>query len=249
MKNKIILSWTFCLLPLITFASNESDSIPPVESNQSISLPDSIVQKLKVSAQLTDSLSKENAALKGLLRGSQMETVQKESEIAELKSQISNLQNVTIKCLESANDTLQSKLISMASNFLYIPYDAYSIDEIAIPAFKATNGSQAYYKYQNRLPLLINYRTDVQSLIKYLIKAEEDLAIGLTKMRNDKAVEHLSILEALPLYARYSSYNDWKNTYLGTQILEIQKQLKTPSEKTSTQLKNIQTKLENLFNN
>jgi hypothetical protein len=137
----------------------------------------------------------------------------------------------------------------MASNFLYIPYEAYSIDEIAIPAFKATNGSKAYSKYQNRLPLLINYKTDVQSLIEYLAKAEKDLSIGLTKLRNDKAVEHLNILEALPLYTRYSTYNDWKNTYLGTQIIEIQKQLKTPSEKTSTQLKNIRVKLENLLMN
>jgi hypothetical protein len=249
MKNKIILAWTFCLLPLITFASNESDSIHSIESEQSISLPDSIIQKLKVSAQLADSLSKENAALKGLLRGSQMETAQKESEIAKLKSQISNLQNVTLKHFELANDTLQLKLISMASNFLYIPYEAYSIDEIAIPAFKATNGSKAYSKYQNRLPLLINYKTDVQSLIEYLAKAEKDLSIGLTKLRNDKAVEHLNILEALPLYTRYSTYNDWKNTYLGTQIIEIQKQLKTPSEKTSTQLKNIRVKLENLLMN
>lgn len=246
MKNKIILAWTFCLLPIITFASNESDSI---ETEQSISLPDSIIQKLKVSAQLADSLSKENAALKGLLRGSQMETAQKESEIAKLKSQISNLQNVTLKHFELANDTLQLKLISMASNFLYIPYEAYSIDKIAIPAFKATNGSKAYSKYQNRLPLLNNYKADVQSLIKYLAETEDDLSIGLTSMRNGNAVMRLNILESLPLYTRYASYNDWKNTYLGSQIIEIQKLLKTPSEKTSTQLKNIRVKLENLLMN
>jgi hypothetical protein len=249
MKHKIILAWTFCLLPLITFASNESNSFHSIESEQSVSSPDSLVQKLKASTQLADSLSGENAALKGLLRDNQRETAQKESEIAELKSRINDLQNVTIKRLELANDTLQLKLISMASNFLYIPYEAYSIDKIAIPAFKATNGSKAYSKYQNRLPLLNNYKADVQSLIKYLAETEDDLSIGLTSMRNGNAVMRLNILESLPLYTRYASYNDWKNTYLGSQIIEIQKLLKTPSEKTSTQLKNIRVKLENLLMN
>lgn len=215
---------------------------------QSVYLPDSIVRTLANNVVVIDSLTSENKALKGLLKDSQKETEAKEREISTLNRKIDDLQNVIIKRLEASNDTLQRRLISMASNFLYIPYDEYSIEEIAIPAFLATKGTPAYTRYQNRLPLLQNYRDDISSLVTFLVQAEKDIAIGLTKLREDKAKEHLSNIQTLPLYLRYSSYDDWQNTYLGNLICSIQKYLQIPTEKTSAQLKTIRTKLELLLN-
>lgn len=80
------------------------------------------------------------------------------------------------------------------------------------------------------------------------MQAEKDVAIGLTKLRENKAKEHFSNIQTLPLYLRYSSYDDWQNTYLGILICSIQKYLQMPTEKTSAQLKTIRTKLELLLN-
>lgn len=247
MKSRIIIIVAFCLLPLNLFSQEKVDTIA-MPGVHNVYLPDSIVKVLANNVVVIDSLTNANTALKGLLKDSQKEAEAKERDIASLNRKIDDLQNVTIKRLEASNDTLQRRLISMASNFLYIPYDEYSIEEIALPAFLSTKGTPAYTRYQNRLPLLQNYRDDISTLVTFLMQAEKDVAIRLTKLREDKAKEHLSSIRTLPLFIRYSSYDDWQNTYLGSQICVIQKYLQTPSESTSTQLKTIRTKLESLLN-
>lgn len=244
------LSIIFILLTAFPFKvlSEENPDSVSFRTTQEITLPDSIANLLRNNTFKLDSLINENTVLKGLLKSAQKETEMKERDIINLQRKIDDLQNITIKRLEASNDTLQRRLISMASNFLYIPYDEYSIEEIALPAFISTKGTSAYVQYQNRLPLLQNYKEDVSSLIVFLTQAEKDLSIGLTRLREDKAKEHLGNIQALPLYLRYSSYDDWKNTYLGTQICSIQKYLQTPTENTSAQLKIIRTKLERLLN-
>ena len=242
------LSIIFILLTAFPFKvlSEENPDSVSFRTTQEITLPDSIANLLRNNTFKLDSLINENTALKGLLKGAQKETEVKERDIINLQRKIDDLQNITIKYLEASNDTLQRRLISMASNFLYIPYDEYSIEVLS--AFISTKGTSAYVQYQNRLPLLQNYKEDVSSLIAFLTQAEKDLSIGLTRLREDKAKEHLGNIQALPLYLRYSSYDDWKNTYLGTQICSIQKYLQTPTENTSAQLKTIRTKLERLLN-
>jgi len=247
MRYKTLILITLYVLSFNVF-SQENEDANSFSLDQNIGISDSIVLKLADSDATIDSLINENRVIKGLLKETQNEIEQKDRDIANLQRKITDLQNISIKQLEASNDTLQRRLISMASNFLYIPYDEYSIYEIAIPAFVSTKGTPAYSKYSNRLPLLQNYKDDVSSLIDFLSRTEKDLAIGLTKMVENKAIEHLSNLTSMPLYLRYSSYDDWKNTYLGIQICLIQEHLKTPTKTTSAQLKSIRTKLEGLLN-
>lgn len=214
-----------------------------------LSLPDSIEALLNNNKATIDSLVSTNNALKGLLRDLQKETESKERDISNLQRKVDELQNIKIKHLEASNDTLQRRLISMASNFLYIPYDEYSIQEIAIPAFLSTKGTPAYVRYQNRLPLLQNYKSDIESLVNNLSQMEKDLMVSLTEYRNKKASEHLNNLQATPVYQRYTSYDDWENTYLGERIRIVYTILKSPSEDTSNKLKIIRTNLEGLLNN
>ena len=247
MRYLTIIIILLSAFPFKVLSEENTDSIS-FRTTQKITLSDSIANLLKNNTLKLDSLINENTALKGLLKSAQKETEMKERDIINLQRKVDDLQNITIKRLEASNDTLQRRLISMASNFLYIPYDEYSIEEIALPAFLSTKGTPAYVRYQNRLPLLQNYKDDISSLITFLTQAEKDLSIGFTRFREDKAKEHLSNIQTLPLYLRYSSYDDWKNTYLGTQICTIKKYLQTPTDGTSNQLKAIRTKLERLLN-
>lgn len=247
MRYLTIIIILLSAFPFKVLSEENTDSIS-FRITQKITISDSIANLLKNNTLKLDSLINENTALKGLLKSAQKETEMKERDIINLQRKVDDLQNITIKRLEASNDTLQRRLISMASNFLYIPYDEYSIEEIALPAFLSTKGTPAYVRYQNRLPLLQNYKDDISSLITFLTQAEKDLSIGFTRFREDKAKEHLSNIQTLPLYLRYSSYDDWKNTYLGTQICTIKKYLQTPTDGTSNQLKAIRTKLERLLN-
>ena len=246
--NKI-KSLVFIILTILTFSQKvysqeNTDTIISTKSPE-VNLPDSFARL----SDRIDSLISVNSVLKGLLRESQQEIEAKNREITNLKHTIDELQNITIKRLEASNDTLQRHLISMASNFLYIPYDEYSIEEIAIPAFLSTKGTSAYTRYKNRLPLLQNYKADIANLVNSLSQIEKDLGIGLTEYRNKKAREHLNNMRTAPMYQRYTSYDDWENTYLGEQIRMIVTLLKSPSEDTSSKLETIRTNLEGLLNN
>lgn len=233
----------------INMTANVTDSLgynPSVFSN-----PDSLTPQKKLASQAVDSLTNENLVLKSLLKESQKETELKESDILKLKKELEGIQNGTVKRLEASNDSLRRKLISMASNFLYIPYDQYSIEEIAIPAFKASAGSSVYVQYQNRLPLFENYNSYILSLIEFLAKAENDTSSSfkLTSMRKNNANEALTVLSTLPVFNDYMRYEDWKNTFLGKQIVAIQRILNSPNDSTSSQLKEIRIRLEGLLNN
>lgn len=248
MRYVILTLFWLTSLSFSAFSQENADSASLLQ-DKAIIVPDSILNKLAENSELIDSLRTANSVLKGLLKESQRETESKEREITNLQRNIRELKEVTIKRLEASNDTLQRRLISMASNFLYIPYDEYSIEEIAIPAFLSTKGTSAYTQYQNRLPLLKNYKEDIACLINFVNQASKDLSIPLTAMRETKARENLSILSSMPLYIRYSQYDDWENTYLGIQICLIEKCLNSPTENTSKQLDNYKKKLESLLNN
>lgn len=239
------------ILTIFAFTQNvhsqESADIAVGTQAHEVNLPDSIVRLLAENVTQIDSLMRANSTLKGLLRESQQETEAQNREITNLKRKIDDLHSITIKRLEASNDTLQRRLISMASNFLYIPYDEYGIDEIAIPAFLSTKGTPAYTRYQNRLPLLQNYKSDVTSLVNSLSQMEKDLEWGI--VRSQKANEHISNLHASYIYQRYTSYDDWENTYLGEQLQSILGLLKSPNEQTSSKLKTIRIILEGLLKN
>lgn len=244
-RYKLLTIIVLVLLPLAAISQEKVDSVTHFQQNENC-IPDSVVQLLAKNVTTIDSLNNVNSALKGLLRDSQRETEMRERDITNLQRKISDLQNITVKRLEASNDTLQRRLISMASNFLYIPYQEYGIEEIAIPAFLSTSGTPAYTNYKNRLPLLQNYKSDIASLVNTLSQMEKDLQWGI--VRKQKAIEHLNNIQSSTVYQRYISYDDWKNTYLGNQICIIQKYLQTPTETTAAQLKIIRTKLESLLN-
>lgn len=247
MRYLSILLILLSAFPFKALSEVNTDSLSH-KNTQEITLPDSITSLSKDNALTIDSLTNENTALKGLLKGAQRETEMRERDITNLQRKIDDLQNIKIKSLEASNDTLQRRFVSIASNFLYIPYDSYCIEDIALPAFTSIKGTLAYDKYQNRLVLLQNYKDDISSLIAFLSQAEKDLSIPLAAMREKKASEHRDNLNSLPVSVRYNAYDDWENTYLGTQICTIQKYLQTPTEGTSAQLKSVRTKLESLLN-
>ena len=249
MKRRFIITlFSVLTFALTTFSQEVSDTVSSKNEIET-KLPESIVKILSDNKGQIDSLTAANTALKGLIKDYQEEISMKDRDLENLKQKLVDLQNNTVKRLEASNDSLQRSLTSMAQNFLYIPYDEFSIDEFALPAFQATKGTEAYKHYQNKLPLLKNYKADIISLIELLGLMEKDLANPLTAYRNTKAGEHIDNLRTSEVYKRYASIDYWENTYLGGKLVLIGELLKTPSEQTSSKLKEVRTSLENLLNN
>lgn len=249
MKFKILFLILAYALSIQGATRMASDTIS-VGEQKLVALPDSILPILTSNARLIDSLENQNSALKALLKDSQKETDNKQTEISILKDKITEMEETRIKRIEASNDSLQRWLVTVASNFLYIPYEEYNIEKIAVPAFMATKGTPAYNRSVDKLTLLQNYKNDMSSLIDFLRSSEDEYAwcVG-EKMRSDKANEQLGKLSLLPMYSRYSTYADWKNTFLGKEIVWIKKLLEYPTKETPEQLSSIRKRLEKILNN
>lgn len=117
---------------------------------------------------------------------------------------------------------IENRLIGIASNFLYIPYDDYSV-KLAIEAFNAVQDQALKSKYANRLEMLQNYKQDMQDVKSYV-------------NANNGVTLNIDTFQALPFYKRYASYGDW-STYLGQIIKNIETKIKN-GDTNFTDLKN-----------
>lgn len=250
MKNLliiIVLSLFPCSLYSQEVAKDTTHTALPLKAT----LPDSIVRQLDDNAKAIDSLMNQNKVLNDLIdkRAVEKDSISKQNvhKIVSLQNEIAASQQ-KVNDLKKENEKLQRQLISMASNFLYIPYEEYSINEIAIKAFESTQGTSVYMKYQNRLPLIQNYKADIAELITFLKSAERKIKYTHGDKKKIKAKELVDALKLLSLYKHYTAYEDWKNTYLGQKICLIQKILDVPDSETLKQLETIRTNLEQLIN-
>lgn len=231
MKYITLFIMSLFMLSLTAYSHGSVDPPTTVDSIVEKGATDStnMYSGLTGSSEKTDSLENEIQSLKELLK-------QKDGEIADLKNKSDQL--------KVSNDSLQRHLINIGLNFLYIPYDYYSIYEVAIPAFQATKGTELYNTYQNRLTLLENYKDDISEIINVLSHMEREMKFTISATRGQKAKDLLNDLYASAVYQRYSSYEKWKGTYLGKRILKIEDLLKSPSQDTPSQLEKIRKVLE-----
>ncbi len=245
MKHFIVV-----LLTVLSISSNAYCQEPVAET---ISNCDSLTHILAIKNAVIDSLTNVtsilNSTLQETIKSSSQESTKRDREIESLKAQIENLQNSTIKTLEVKNDSLQRRLLSIASYYIYQPYNVYTINKIALPAFNATIGTPAYVKYQNRLVILQNYRADIDEIIEFIEKAKEDMSDSSTTVRNENAKICLESLMSLPAYTRYVAYDDWKKTYLGGYLKSIMSLLEKPNDTTADKLDSLKIQLESVINN
>ena len=177
------------------------------------------------------------------------------SKIEDLESKIKRLEkqkktlNDSIKKLNEEINSVKSvsnrKLISMASNFIYIPYEDYSINKIAIPAFESAMGSKEYDEYKGRLPLLEKYKEDIDS-IRIFLGGLKETFFTKSFSRNTECSNTLKKLKDSEVYKRYQTYPDWKATYLGGKIVKIEAILNRPSAQTYSELMKVKKELEDL---
>lgn len=153
----------------------------------------------------------------------------------ELESQLAILQEKyrkesDIDYLEGQLDLQQEKLLEIAINFLYVPYEEYSIQDLAIPAFEKGSASGVSSETKYRGLMLKNYDKDWNNLKNFLVTHRNTTYSEAENVRDR--------LKHLPVYIQYAGGvnpnngniipgfgDDWDSTYLGNIMYRLYKVL------------------------
>ena len=227
---KLMAAAVIALMPAAAVAQDNNVTLDPSteqEAKEPEALPDSII---------------DNAG--------KISTLEKEKE--ELEKQLRKAKKQNDRTLKASRDsifTMQIELVKMASNFLFVPYDKYAIEKIAIPAYEHSKGTPMYEKNNIRLKCLQEYRNDIQSLVDFMKQLKKTMFNGLDGART-KAKQKIPELEALEVYKRYDAYRkqyDDTGMFLWKKMSSIRSTLNRTDKNAYSDFKNIQQELEELL--
>lgn len=154
----------------------------------------------------------------------------------ETKLTLAEREKVTLekKALDAEKhaESVEKSLISMASNFLYVPYEAYGVEEIAIKAFESIQNTKLKQEYNQRYVLLKNYQNHLREFKAYLERVQKACK-GVFQATatefidsSDPSVSSELILRKQPFYLEYIKYNEYKDTFIGGLIQKTESILK-----------------------
>jgi len=216
------------LSPIMMYAQNSQDSTKtadstPVQEEVKISLND-----LTALNNAKEDAINEYNALERKYNAMKLHCDTVSADLLRLRAKHETLQkeNSTYKKQLSKTDKV---LVSTASNFLYIPYEAYSIEKIALRAFDAIYDDAMRQKHIIKYELLKNYQTDIKEMLAYLQRAKEKLSNPF-ELKGDGVSSLLRSLKQEPFYIEYHKYDDWENTYMGKKMISIENRLKNYSQ-------------------
>lgn len=199
-------------------AQNKADSTAHADNEVEIKIGMRDLEKLK---------SERDSAManyKALL-SQYSKTVKNDSALAaQLQTARTECATFKFKCgeLQQAQRKASVCLFNIASNFLYIPYEAYSVENLAIPAFEAVTDEEIKTQHSVNYVLLKSYQADVKQLLSFITSVEKELGNPFAK----NADEQLRNLHNLPAYINYKQYNEWKDTWLGKRLCKVEAALR-----------------------
>jgi hypothetical protein len=215
------------IFPLHLFGQNVEDEAGKKDSidNMEVKISMSQLTELENAKKLAE--GKLNSANKRIQK-QEIKLSNDSVTIGKLKARISNLRadslaiHNTVNGLKKQLLKADTCLINVASNFIYIPYEAYSVKEIAIPAFLMVSDEGLKVKYKSRYELLLKYKEHIVEFISCLTEMKKVLSNPFAKDANDA----IKVLHTKHFYAAYRAFEGWESTFLGSRIIAIEKQLK-----------------------
>lgn len=139
----------------------------------------------------------------------------------------------------------EKNLISLASNFLYVPYEAYGVEEVAIKAFESIQNTTLKQEYHQRYVLLKNYKQHLLDLKVYLQKVQKACngAFQATATEfidgDDLSVSSDMILKKQPFYLEYVKYDGYEDTFIGGLIQKTEEILRAHTKQERANMKEI----------
>ncbi len=221
MKMKILFCIIWVSLSLVAQAQEKVDSLSKDKNKTEMSVSISVDNLSRLENEKKQAVQN-NKDLQQAYDQLQKQDSVKTCELNKIRTEYNALKSnydAVVKSQEISN----KKLVNIASNFLYIPYEAYSIEKIAIPAFKAVTDEQLLHKHHIKLALLENYQQDIRDLLTFISDIEKELGNRFAK---DLKVLNQRYINT-DYYHRYNQYDDWKNTFLGKKINYIDAKMKS----------------------
>lgn len=223
--KKILL--VIMIFPLNVFGQNVEDEAGKKDSidNMEVKIGMSQLTELENAKKLAE--GRLNSANKRILE-QEIKLSNDSVTIGKLKARILNLRADSLAIHNTVNELKKQLLkadtclINVASNFIYIPYEAYSVKEIAIPAFQMVTDEGLKVKYKSRYELLLKYKEHIVEFISCLTEMKKVLSNPFAKDANDA----INVLHAKRFYVAYRAFEGWESTFLGSRIIAIEKQLK-----------------------
>ena len=227
--KRILISSLFGLFTIVIQAQNEVKNDSVVISNDTIIQTQQPKEKT-VEEKLSEA---EETNAKYLIR-MQEELSQKKTELIGMNSKYSDLEKKYNE-LAKHSEIVDKQLISCASNYLYLPFNAYYVKEFAIAAYELVSDKALYSKYIIRLNLLKGYESHIRELIAFMIDKEKKCHDPFQK----EAKEFVPELKSLACYQSYSRYEGFKDTYLGAKLVEIERRLNAQKSSSRASFKDI----------
>lgn len=146
---------------------------------------------------------------------------------------------------EKHAESVEKSLISMASNFLYVPYEAYGVEEIAVKAFESIQNSKLKQEYNQRYILLKNYQNHLREFKAYLERVQKACKAPFQATATefidstDPKVSSELILKKQPFYLEYSKYNEYKDTFIGGLIQKTESILKAHTKQNKANVQGV----------
>ena len=221
MTMKILFCIICVSLSFVAQAQEKVDSLSKKQNKTEMSVSISVNSLSRLENEKEQAVQK-NKDLQQAYDQLQKQDSVKTCELNRIRTEYNVLKSnydAVVKSQEISN----KKLVNIASNFLYIPYEAYSIEKIAIPAFKAVTDEHLLHKHQIKLALLENYQQDIRDLLSFISDIEKELGNRFAK--DLKVLDQRYIIT--DYYHRYNQYDDWKNTFLGKRINYIDAKMKS----------------------
>ena len=218
MKYWIVILLTIISLPV--FSQTGNDTIPSISKTNPIQVSISI-DDLNALKTENDSLKSQLSIVNEKYQNLVVTSEKDKSKLSKLEVDVNHLKSDTTRLYVAQRET-DKRLVNIASNFLYIPYEAYSIEKIAIPAFKAVVNERLRHEHHIKYELLCNYRKDIENILLFIEYAGNELQKPFVKDANDILLQ----FHNKSFYQSYQNYPGWNDTYLGGKISLIEKQLK-----------------------
>lgn len=207
------------IVSLPVFSQNSNDTIPSTPKEQQI-LVSIGIDDLNALKSENESLKLQLSEVKAKYQKLHSESVNEREKLTKLEIDIKQLTSDTTR-LYSLQREADKRLVNIASNFLYIPYEAFSIEKIAIPAYKAIANTELKREHGTKYELLCNYRKDIESLLSFIDYACNELQKPFVKNASDILMK----FHSQSYYVSYLRYPEWTDTFLGHKIALIEKQL------------------------
>ena len=232
--------YIFCASTLCVVAQNEDKVVPDTvrTETQPVSQEPIVVEKT-TEEKLQEALLTIEEQKKHLLKLRDIET--KYNLVVREKESLEKKKNEA----EQHSLSVEKSLISMASNFLYIPYEAYGVEEIAIKAFESIQNSKLKQEYNQRYVLLKNYQNHLREFKSYLERVQKAckgvFQATATEFINttDPSVSPELVLYKQPFYLEYKKYSEWKDTFIGGLIHKTETILKAHTKQNRANMQEV----------